>query len=432
MKNDDSQNSIPSGKLARSSLIGITTAKAGVKKLGHISIQPFLTDAKKEESLRKNNGDIAKIIFKGLSTLKGAPIKLAQMMAMEMEMLPQEYRTELEKCTSQVPPMNRALIRKVITQELHAAPEKLFREFDPVPFAAASLGQVHRAITHDGTEAAVKVQYPGIDHGVRSDMEMLKSFLRLTPYSGMMDGAIREIHDRINEELDYENEARNTEWFRNQSHGKDIVIPGVIHALCSKRVITTTRIQGLHLNEWLASNPSQDERDRLGQALCDLFMTCTWEHQVIHADPNTGNFIFMPDGRLGLIDFGCIKTLNPQFLQNLKKLEHATESCDIKTIKEMYRAIGFQYNKKSEGREFEAFIMKWITWIIRPISTESFDFSENQDFFAEGLKLVPEFYRYIDKFDGSFLYFGRAEYGLYRILHRMKAKVKMNILQGVI
>jgi predicted unusual protein kinase regulating ubiquinone biosynthesis (AarF/ABC1/UbiB family) len=429
VENGDKQNKIPSGKIVRSGIIGVTTARAGIKKLGHISKKPFLSEENELISRKKNDDDIARMIFKALSMLKGAPLKLAQMMSMEMEFLPESYHRELAKCTSQVPPMNRALIRKVIITELGNPPEKLFREFEPVPFAAASLGQVHRALSHDGVEIAVKVQYPGIAQSVKSDMEMLKGIIKVTPYAGMMNGVAKEIQTRITEELDYENEAANTIWFREHSDNKSVVIPEVISKLSSKRVLTTTRIKGLHLNEWLATNPSQDKRDRSGQRLCDLFMENTWKHRVIHADPNPGNFIFMDDGRMGVIDFGCIKSLDDTFLESIRILDSAGERNDFRKIKQMYNAIGIQYKDNSNDKEFENFIVEWIDWITKPIRSECFDFGANQDYFSEGMKLAPQMYKYVDKFDGSFLYFGRAEYGLYRILHRLGAKVKMNMFE---
>jgi len=430
VEKEEGQNKIPSGKIARSGIIGITTARAGVKKLGYISRKPFLSADSRKESRRRNDEDIAGIIFKALSALRGAPLKLGQMISMEMELLPEEYRRELVKCTSSVPAMNRALIRKVIISELGAAPEKIFREFEPVPFAAASLGQVHRAVAGDGTELAVKVQYPGIAGAVKSDLDLLKTVLRVTPYAGILDGAVREIRERIHEELDYEKEAANTNWFREHFVHENIVIPGVVPGLCTKRVLVTGRIHGLHLDEWLAENPSQAERDRYGQILSDLFMTNTWEHTAIHADPNTGNFIFMKDGRLGVIDFGCIKILDSRFLENLRMLEYAAEERDVKKIKEMYNSIGIRYKKNSNSREFEDFIVRWIAWITEPVRVEYYDFGANRDYFSEGMKLAPLMYRYIDKFDGSFLYFGRAQYGLYRILHRLGAKVRMNMFKA--
>ena len=176
----DDQKNIPTGKIKRSTLVGLTTTRAGIKKLGYLSQKPFLSDAKKAIKAFENDEEIAAMIFKSLSMLKGTTLKAAQMMSMEMEMIPPAYRKELAKACSQVPPINRALIRKIIIDEFDSPPEKVFKSFESEPFAAASLGQVHRAVTHKGIDVAVKIQYPGISTGVKSDIAMVKLLLKPT------------------------------------------------------------------------------------------------------------------------------------------------------------------------------------------------------------------------------------------------------------
>lgn len=428
MDKKDKQKKIPSGKIARSSIIGAATAKAGIKKLGYLSKKPFLSDEKVKECKDRNDEDIATMLFKALSTLKGAPLKLAQMMSMELELLPEAFQKELAKSASQVPPMNRALIRKVVSTELGAPPEKLFAVFESVPFAAASLGQVHRAVSQDGRELAVKVQYPGIARGVKTDMEMVKAMVKMTPYSGFFSGVIKEIQDRVYEELDYHREARNTIWFREHLNMASVIVPEVAEEFSSKNVLTTTLVGGQHLNEWLDTNPDQEERNCYGQLLCDLFAANVYQHRVIHADPNIGNFLFREDGRLGLIDFGCVKMLEDNFTDNLKILISSIDEEDTETIRAIYGAVGMHYKTTSNSREFREFTSRWLEWITRPLREEYFDFAENPDYFTEGMKFIPKIYGFVDRYDGSLVYYGRAEYGLYRILQKLGARVQMKIV----
>jgi predicted unusual protein kinase regulating ubiquinone biosynthesis (AarF/ABC1/UbiB family) len=422
----DKQKEVPKGKIKRSSIIGATTARAGIKKFEYLSKKPFLSDQKEKQYKDKNNEDIAKIIFSALGTLKGAPLKLAQMMAMEIELLPEAYQKELSKCAYQVPSINRALIRKVIKQELGDWPEKIFKIFEAVPFAAASLGQVHRAVSHKGDELAVKVQYPGIATGTKSDMDMLRAILKMTPYAKMLEGAITEIEARIYEELDYENEARNTKYFSENLKMDNIIMPLVYEDLSTDTVLTTSRIDGLHLDAWLNSNPTQEKRNYYGQLLCDLFSFSFHQNMLIHADPNIGNFLFREDGKLGLIDFGCVKKIEDNFMQNLKLLLSSVKKMDFKEITKMYSKIGIYYKSNIDEKYFHGFISDWIEWVTRPTRADFFDFAPSE-YFIEAKKFIPKIYSYIERFDGSMLFFGRTEYGLFRIMHRLGARVKMKI-----
>lgn len=431
-KDNDKQKKIPTGKLGRTHVVGITTAKAGLKKLEHASRKPFMSAEKRKLHREKTDDEIARMIFRALATLKGAPLKLAQMMAMELDLLPEVYQRELARSANQVPPMNRALIRSVVTRELGGAPEKIFRSFDPVPFAAASLGQVHRAESFDGEILAVKVQYPGVADAVNSDMEMFASVLKLTPLSGMLSGILPELGARIREELDYRLESKNTKWFRRHCSLPGIVIPMVHDEYSTERILTTSLISGLHLEEWLAMNPSQEQKNSFGQTLCDLFAESVHEHRLIHADPNLGNFLFREDGRLGVIDFGCVKRLDDSFISSLMSLVRAIESRDMTRIREQYAGIGIYCRDNATDTSLKDTIIEWLEWVTRPIREEYFDFSEHRDYFAEGRKFLPLIYRLVDRYDGALLYYGRFEYGLYRILHRLGARVKIGLYRKTI
>lgn len=422
----DKEKDIPKGKLKRGGIIGAAGAKAGLRKLEYLSKKPFLSDEKEKEFKEENDEKIAQMLFSALSTLKGAPLKLAQMLSLEVELLPEAYRKELTKSAYRVPPINRALIRKIIKQELGDWPENIFRSFDSVSFAAASLGQVHRAVTQEGREVAVKVQYPGIADGVKTDIEMLRTVLKMTSYRKWIDGPIQEVRSRLVEELDYTSEAKNTVYFGNNLKMENIVVPEVLEDLTTETILTTTMIEGLHLSEWLNTDPSLKSRNYFGQHLCDLFSVTIHQNMLIHADPNIGNFLFRDDGRLGLIDFGCVKKIEPDFTKHIGTIIDSLKEKDINILLNNCELIGIYYKRDIDKAEFAEFISGWIEWVTRPIRAEQFDFSK-PEYFREVRKFIPKLYSYIDRFDGSMLFFGRTVYGLCRILHRLGANAKMKI-----
>ena len=424
---DKQQKKIPTGKLGRGRIVGVTTARAGLMKLDHMSRKPFLSQEKRDLHKKKTDDYIARMIFNALATLKGAPLKLAQMMAMELDLLPEVYQRELSRSASQVPPMNRALIRSVITRELGSPPEELFQSFNPVPFAGASLGQVHRAISHDGELLAVKVQYPGVADAVKSDMQMFASILKLTPFSDMLSGVLPELEARMYEELDYHMESETTSWFRENCTLENIIIPKVYDEYSSGRILTTSMVEGQHLEEWLATGPSRELKNQYGQTLCDLFSESVHDHRLIHADPNLGNFLFRDDGRLGVIDFGCVKRLNDEFVTSLMGLTRAIETGDMTQLRDLYAGIGVHCRNNSEDSTDMDSITRWLEWVTRPIRSDYFDFSENTEYFSEGRKFLPMIYSIVDRYEGALLYYGRFEYGLYRILHRLQAKVSIGL-----
>ncbi len=412
------QTNIPKGKIKRSSVIGITTAKAGLKKLEYVSKLPFIDGDKKEELRESNNDEIAKIIFSAIGMLKGAPVKLAQMFSMETERLPETYQKELIKSANQVPPISRGLIRNIIKRELGEWPENIFSSFESTPFAAASIGQVHRAESLKGKKIAVKVQYPGIAESIKSDVQMLRNILRITPFSWIIDGALTEIEEGLAEELDYRLEADNTDFFYNNLCMDNIIIPEVYREYSSERVLATSFIDGEKLDGWLYRSPDRDKRSYYGQLLCDLFISSIKGNFLIHADPNIGNFLFRDDGRLGLIDFGCVKKLSPDFI----------DKGNFNNAEELFRLSGIKCKKSETDRESYKFFTSWIEYITRPVRSEYFDFAENTDYFNEMKIYIPEIYNYIESYHGGFMYFGRTMYGLYRLLHRLGARVSLKLL----
>jgi predicted unusual protein kinase regulating ubiquinone biosynthesis (AarF/ABC1/UbiB family) len=410
-------------KLVRGSILGAAAARATAKKAGLAVGQPFRNQVAQENASQKADQEIATILFEACTKLRGSALKIAQVLSTEPELIPLVYRQEFAKASHQVPPINRAMLTKILRTEL-GEQRSLFADFELQPFAAASLGQVHAAVNHAGVPLAVKVQYPGAAANFSSDIAMLRAVLRSTRYARTFAACFDEVAARFREELDYCHEATNTTWFREQLTLPGVVVPEVHTELSTKRVITTTRLSGKHIDEWLLGNPPQQERDRYGQLLVDLLNHSTFVMGAIHADPNFGNYLFRDDGTLGLIDFGCVKHLEPSFLEAARATMLPGEP-EPDATESLHRGLGVVYRHDVPAAELRGFLQRWGTWLDEPYREDFFDFAHSDEYFQRGAQLGRELYGYIERYEGPFVYFGRAQQGLMRILQRLSAKVRM-------
>ncbi len=259
-------------------------------------------------------------IAQTLGELKGAAMKIGQMASVAQDVLPKELAQALTKLQKEAPPMSYEVIAEQIQRELGSRPEHLFSHFSKEPFASASIGQVHRARTDDGREVVVKVQYPGVDQSVDSDLAHLKLALRASGLLKLSKDNLNvlfgEIRARLHEELDYTHEADGVRAFRKfHAHQPFVNIPEVVGERSAQRVLTLTYVPGDNINDLDAKDYSQEARDRIGHHLFSMFLEQMFRLGSIHADPNPANFAFRPDGSLVVYDFGCVKQLKPEIVQ---------------------------------------------------------------------------------------------------------------------
>ena len=332
-KKKDVPADLVSGRLSRLWNVGSLSGRVGSSYVWSALKRPFQAEDRREQSLLDTHLRNALRIVESSKELRGAFMKMTQILSMRDDLFPTEALDVLSVVQSGVPPMDWKLIRKRIVDELGGPPEKLFASFDHEAFAAASLGQVHRARLHDGTDVVVKVQYPGVEKTVQSDLRNAKSLinaLKLVARDVMrnrdMDyrGVYEELKERLEEELDYENEARNVELFgRLYEDDDEVVIPEVIHDRSTKRVITLTFIEGYPIREILAPGVDQELKDRVMLKLYDL----TWQQLlgfgIVHVDPHPGNYLVTHHPRIGILDFGCIRVLPPEIRQAYQDLNRA-------------------------------------------------------------------------------------------------------------
>ncbi|WP_405967818.1 AarF/ABC1/UbiB kinase family protein [Streptomyces sp. NBC_00015] len=326
----------------------------------------------------------AEQLFKVLGELKGGAMKFGQAMSVFESALPEEvagpYRAALTKLQDAAPPMPTRTMHSVLAERLGENWPELFLEFDDKPAAAASIGQVHRAVWHDGREVAVKVQYPGAGEALLSDLNQLSRFARLLgPLIPGMDvkPLIAELKDRVSEELDYSLEAQAQQAHAEEFAGDpDVVIPAVVHQ--REQVLVTEWIDGVPLSE-VITDGTQEQRDRAGQLLSRFLFSGPARTGLLHADPHPGNFRLLPGGpdgeddwRLGVLDFGTVDRLPGGLPDTIGESLRMTLDGDAEAVYELLRTEGFV--KDSIELDPDA-VLDYLLPIIEPAQVEEFTFS---------------------------------------------------------
>jgi len=257
-----------------------------------------------------------------LGHMKGAMMKLGQMASYLDAGMPPHVREALSQLQADAPPMSGELAAEVVERELGQRPDDLFLEWDPVPIASASIGQVHRAITRDERAVAVKVQYPGVDEAIRADLAtagLLFGGLSVV-FPGLESGPIvEELRARVLEELDYEQEASNQQLFVDRYRGHPFIhVPEVVHELSTRRVLTTELAEGVRFDEVLRW--TQEERDLAAEAIFRFVFRSLYRFGVFNGDPHPGNYLFRPGGHVVFLDFGLVKRFTAEEVDTFSSL----------------------------------------------------------------------------------------------------------------
>jgi predicted unusual protein kinase regulating ubiquinone biosynthesis (AarF/ABC1/UbiB family) len=289
----------------------------------------------------------AETLVRVLGTMRGAAMKVGQTLsAVDLGLVPEEIRPQFQEILAvlqqDAQPMSFKAISRVIEQDLGEKLSSVFAEFDQEPLAAASIGQVHRAVLEDGREVAVKVQYPGIAEAIQSDMQNLRLALKLLNVvaPGIDTGPIaQEIRERIGQELDYELEASNHRAMARVYRGHPfITVPDVITELCRERVLVSELVDGVRFAE-VRDRPAQ-ERNRLGEILVRFYINGPLRHRLLNGDPHPGNSLFLADGRVGFLDFGFFKTLSAEEIDQLMASTRATYEHDAEALFRVIAPLG--------------------------------------------------------------------------------------------
>lgn len=423
---------IPTGKIERASKLVKTGAKIGgnyAKYFGKKIINPETT---KDELNEDNAADI----YDGLKSLKGSALKVAQMLSMEKNLLPNAYVEKFSLSQFSVPPLSAPLVRKTFKKYLDKYPEEVFDSFEKDSINAASIGQVHKA-TKDDKTLAVKIQYPGVAQSISSDLAIVKPIaIRMFNLQGKdSDKYFKEVEHKLVEETDYILEVAQSKEITEACRViPNINFPNYYTDLSSERIITMDWMSGKHLSEFAKTNFEPETGDKLGQALWDFYMYQIHALRKVHADPHPGNFLVSEDHELIAIDFGCIKEVPDAFYVPYFELADPKNIYDDKIFTEkLYQLeILMPTDTQQEITFFKSIFHQLLSLFTSPFHKKYFDFGD-EVFWAKIADLGEQFSsdKQLRKMNGNrgskhFLYMNRTFFGLYNLLHDLKANIKVD------
>jgi predicted unusual protein kinase regulating ubiquinone biosynthesis (AarF/ABC1/UbiB family) len=390
-------------------------------------------------ALSRDGAAAADLAAEVLGELRGLAAKVGQMASYVDGMVPETHRAAYEKSLralqAQAASSDPAAVRKTVEAELGASPEALFASFDEAPFASASIGQVHRAVLHDGREVAVKVQHPGIDRAVASDLAnagVLTSMVStLGPRSLGVDATFDEIRARFTEELDYEAESANQRMFRDMHKGDGaIVVPRVVGERSGRRVITSELVRGATLDE--AALLSESERRAYAEVLWRFVFRSVLVHRKFNADPHPGNYLFLPDGRVAFLDYGCVQPISLENNGGALVLHRAALDRDEATY-----AAGVRAFLGTKGGPYEAAIVGYIRRMFEPLFASPYRIT--REYVASLVTGIQELKRFVLQRKSGFvpmkpgmLFMNRLQFGFFSVLARLDVAVDYAAIEEAI
>jgi predicted unusual protein kinase regulating ubiquinone biosynthesis (AarF/ABC1/UbiB family) len=430
---DIGEKPLPMGRFHRAWTLGTLPAKL-TAAYGTWFLRSLFTAGDAKQKLKNEAHLRAGLKLVGsMGYLRGAIAKMGQALACYPDIVPRQMVEMLEALHFEAPPMHYALVREHIRNELGGDPEELFLEFEGEAFAAASLGQVHRARLKTGEEVAVKVQYPNIARTIQADLANLRLLakpMRLSVEWPFVMDLIEDVESTLVLETDYVHEAEMTERVRQVlSDMDDVVVPRVHKELSSSRVLTLDFIPGIHLTEFRKSNPSQEERDaRCEQILGAMYRL--WAERLLSSDPNPGNFLLLDDGRLGLIDFGAVREMNDDewevMLLGVQGERLGGEALDRALI-----ASTLITEKEAKDEKRMQLLRDFSDWMSEPVKASgAFDFSD-EEHFRRGFQLVKEMtLRRYNRIMPVFVWMDRMMFGLRGHFYSLGARVRYRMINN--
>ena len=432
MPTDQPLTSLPTTKVARAARFARTGLSVGANYVKHYAKKAVGAESSTDDLHAANAAEL----YGALSEMKGSVLKVAQMLAMEKNMLPTAYADQFAKAQYQTPPLSGPLVVKAFRDAFGQSPFQLFDEFDPMARQAASIGQVHFA-RKNGHDLAVKVQYPGVAASIQSDINLVKPIaLRVM---GLSETQVRpyleEVEARLLEETDYALELRRGQEISARCAAlPHLEFPRYYPELSSARVLTMDWLPGRHLKEFLATGPSQTVRDQLGQALWDFYQFQLNELRQVHADPHPGNFLLRDEngGTLGVLDFGCVKDVPADVYRLFTTLLAPETYADEARL----RALLLEANvlRANDPAPLQALYMRTLRASLelvgRPFRQPVFDFGDPAYMAAlyalgDDLMADPELRRQREpRGSAHFIYLNRTYVGLFALLTELKAHVR--------
>ena len=423
---------IPTNKIQRASKLMGTGVKVGGNYLKYYGKKLVNPDHTKDELNESNATDI----YDSLKNLKGSALKVAQMLSMEKNILPNAYVEKFSLAQFQVPPLSAPLVRKTFKRYFGDTPESIFDTFNAESVAAASIGQVHKA-TKDGKNLAVKIQYPGISESISSDLAMVKPVaIKMFNLKGKdSEKYFKEVEGKLLEETNYLLEVQQSQEITEAcANIPNLLFPKYYSELSNERVITMDWMNGQHLSEFVKSNTDIEKFQKVGQTLWDFYMFQMHKLKKVHADPHPGNFLVDTEGNLIAIDFGCVKAVPEEFYVPYFELAKPENINNPVIFKEKMYALEILKAEDSpeEIKFFSELFFEMLSLFTQPFHEDTFDFSD-KEFFGKIADFSTKYSKdtEIRKMNGNrgskhFLYINRTFFGLYNLMNDLGANVKVD------
>jgi predicted unusual protein kinase regulating ubiquinone biosynthesis (AarF/ABC1/UbiB family) len=384
-----------------------------------------------------NQDNFADSLTQTLGGLKGPIMKVAQILSTIPDMLPENYGETLAALQSKAPPMGWLFVKRRLRTELGEDWEKRFKSFDKEASFAASLGQVHKAISLEEQTLAVKIQYPDMASTVEADLQQLKLLLKLYETSqGSLktQDVLEEITFHLRDELDYEKEARSMRVFGKifDKGESSIRIPQPLNTLSTKKLLTMTWLEGEKLQTF--EDADQELRNTLAKNLFRAWYEPLYHYGILHGDPHLGNYTGTPEGDLNLFDFGCVRVFDPGFIEGILVLYKALQAKDMKKTGEAYEIWGF----KNLSNDLIETLNLWATYLYDPILDDTTRFINKDLNTQEGQKIAGTIHQKLKELGGiapprEFVFMDRAAVGLGSVFLRLKAHLNWhNLFQELV
>ena len=416
---DNEENSI-GGRLKRYARVGAAVGGLGVR-----------FGAGRLFGVEVDKGRHAAELTAALGGLKGPLMKVAQLLSTIPDALPDEYVQELIQLQSNAPSMGWPFVKRRMAAELGADWEKRFKKFEREAVAAASLGQVHRAIGPDGELLACKLQYPNMDSAVEADLRQLRLIFGIYE---RYDKAVktREVHAeitaRLREELDYEREARHMRLYGHMlQEEKNVSVPEPVPALSTKRLLSMTRLDGVKLLSLKGAPVAR--RNKVATAMFRAWYVPFYYYGVIHGDPHLGNYSVRADDGVNLMDFGCIRVFPPKFVGGVIDLYHALDKGDQALAVHAYETWGF----KGLSKEMIAVLNQWAAFVYAPLMEDRPRLIQETNSGVYGREVAEKVHKDIRRLGGvtpprEFVLMDRAAIGLGSVFLHLDAKINWHRL----
>ncbi|NGY38481.1 AarF/ABC1/UbiB kinase family protein [Flavobacterium sp. XN-5] len=418
---------IPTSKIERATKLVQTGAKVGVNYLKYYGEKIVNSDLTRD----KLNEDNAEDIYDGLKSLKGSALKVAQMLSMDKNFLPQAYVEKFSLSQFSVPPLSAPLVLKTFKNNFGKTPYEIFDEFNANSVNAASIGQVHLAVKNN-KKLAVKIQYPGVANSISSDLALVKPIaIRMFNLQGKdSDKYFKEVEDKLIEETNYLLELKQSQEVVDACRKiENLVFPEYYPEYSSEKIITMDWMTGVHLSEFKNTDPII--ANKIGQALWDFYMYQIHVLKKVHADPHPGNFLINDKNELIALDFGCMKSIPNEFYVPYFELidPNVIDNAALFREKLFELEILRVDDSKEEIEYFTAMFYDLLSLFTKPFQEATFDFS-NEEFFENIASLGERFANdtNLKKMNGNrgskhFIYMNRTFFGLYNLMFDLKAKI---------